>query len=116
MHLPPDFPTSLYDILGPGARWVPDEPDSCMEKLPPLVQKLRKQVKVWRDKGYASAAETSRSLLRWWFQEEHLLTGADGIAREFSYYFAQRKAATYACLYQPGAGWSLSDPWGRPLA
>ncbi len=26
------------------------------------------------------------------------------------------KAATYACLYLPGAGWSLADPWGRPLA
>ena len=63
-----------------------------MEKLPPLVQQLREQVKIWRDKNYEGATDTGRSLLHWWFREEHLLTGADGIAREFRYYFAQREA------------------------
>ena len=41
MTLPPNFPASPHAILDPGAHWVPDEPDSRMEKLPPLVQKLR---------------------------------------------------------------------------
>ncbi len=92
MPLPPNFPASPHAILDPNARWVPDEPDSRMEKLPPLVQKLREQVKVWRDKNHEGATDTSRSLLHWWFREEHLLTGADGVAREFCYYFAQREA------------------------
>ena len=101
MPLPPGFPTSPYDILDPDSRWVPDEPDSRMEKLPPLVQKLREQVKVWRDQNYEGATDTSRGLLRWWFQEEHLLTGADGMAQEFRYYFAQREAIeTIIYLYE----------------
>ncbi len=38
---------------------------------------------------------------RWWFQEEHLPTGASGIAREFRYYFAQREAIeTIIYLYE----------------
>ena len=72
-----------------------------MEKLPPLVQKLREQVKAWRDKDYEGATTTSRSLLHWWFREEHLLTGIDGVAREFRYYFAQREAIeTIVYLYE----------------
>ena len=101
MPLPPGFPASPHDILDPGARWVPGDPDERMEKLPPLVQQLREQVKIWRDKNYAGATDTGRSLLHWWFREEHLLTGADGIAREFRYYFAQREAIeTIVYLYE----------------
>ena len=101
MPLPPGFPASPHDILDPGARWVPDERDERMEKLPPLVQQLREQVKIWRDKNYAGATDTGRSLLHWWFREEHLLTGVDGIAREFRYYFAQREAIeTIVYLYE----------------
>ena len=101
MPLPPDFPTSPHDILDPGTRWLPDEPDPRMEKLPPLVQKLREQVKEWRDKNYAGATDTSRSLLHWWFREKHLLTGTDDVAHEFRYYFAQREAIeTIVYLYE----------------
>ncbi len=101
MPLPPDFPASPCDVLDPDVRWLPDEPDSYMEKLPPLVRKLRERVKEFRDGEYMDATETSRSLLRWWFREEHLLTGADGIAREFRYYFAQREAVeTIVYLYE----------------
>ncbi len=101
MPLPPDFPLSPHAILDPGARWMPDEPDSRMEKLPPLVQKLREQVRDWRDKHYEGATDTGRGLLHWWFREEHLLNGADGIAREFRYYFAQREAMeTIVYLYE----------------
>ena len=101
MPLPPDFPASPYDILQPHIRWVPEETDTRMEKLPPLVRKLREQVQEWRDKDYDGATATSHSLLHWWFKTEHLLDGADGMAREFRYYFAQREAIeTIIYLYE----------------
>ena len=101
MPLPPNFPASPHIILDPGLRWLPDEPDQRMDKLPPLVQELRQQVKGWRDGSYQGATDTSISLLRWWFQEEHLLTEADRTAREFRYYFAQREAIeTIIYLYE----------------
>ncbi len=95
MALHPDFPKSPFAILDPALRWFPaDEAlrESSSEKLmPPLVAQLRKKVKEWRDAGYVGAAETSKSLLRWWFDTRHLLPGADGLV-EFQYYFAQREA------------------------
>ncbi len=101
MPLPSDFPHSPHVILEPGARWLPDERDPLLEKLPPLVQQLREQVKEWRDKNYAAATDTSRSLMRWWFQEEHFLSGEDGVANEFRYYFAQQEAVeTIIYLYE----------------
>ena len=101
MPLPPNFPASPHIILDPDQRWLPGEPDQRMDKLPPLVQELRQQVKEWRDNSYQGATDTSISLLRWWFGGEHLLTEADGIAREFRYYFAQREAIeTIIYLYE----------------
>lgn len=96
MALHPNFPESPYVILDPAIRWFPaDEAlrESSYEKLmPPLVPELRKEVKKWRDSGYSGAAETSRSLLKWWFNTPHLLPQADGTMAEFQYYFAQREA------------------------
>ncbi len=97
MALHPDFPDSPHAILDPAIRWFPADETlrtSSFEKLlPPLVPELRKQVKTWRDSGYAKATETSRTLLNWWFKEPHLLPAADGGAMaEFQYYFAQREA------------------------
>ena len=96
MALHPDFPASPHAILEPSIRWFPaDEAlrTSSFEKLmPPLVPELRKQVKVWRDSGYAKATNTSRSLLNWWFKTPHLLPKSDGTMAEFQYYFAQREA------------------------
>ena len=96
MALHPDFPASPHAILEPSIRWFPaDEAlrTSSFEKLmPPLVPELRKQVKVWRDSGYAKATNTSRSLLNWWFKTPHLLPKSDGTMVEFQYYFAQREA------------------------
>ncbi len=104
MALHPEFPESPHEILHPEHRWFPaDEAlrESSFEKLlPPLVPELRKQVKVWRDKGYAKASDTSRSLLNWWFNSPHLLPQADGTMAEFQYYFAQREAVeTIIYLY-----------------
>ena len=96
MALHKDFPQSPYAILDPGIRWFPaDEAlrESSMEKLmPPLVAVLRRKVKEFRDGGYVGAADTSRSLLNWWFNTPHLLPKADGTMSEFQYYFAQREA------------------------
>ncbi|MBI1928003.1 DEAD/DEAH box helicase family protein [Candidatus Poribacteria bacterium] len=116
MALHPDFPDSPHAILNPAIRWFPADEAlraSSFEKLlPPLVPELRKQVKQWRDKGYAGATDTSRSLLNWWFNTPHLLPqaylpspsgrgdGGEGAVAEFQYYFAQREAAeTIIYLY-----------------
>jgi type III restriction enzyme len=96
MALHKDFPQSPHAILDPGIRWFPaDEAlrESSMDKLmPPLVPVLRRKVKEFRDGGYVGAADTSRSLLNWWFNTPHLLPKADGTMVEFDYYFAQREA------------------------
>ncbi|OGT17568.1 MAG: type III restriction endonuclease subunit R [Gallionellales bacterium RIFCSPHIGHO2_02_FULL_57_16] len=96
MALHKEFPSSPHAILDPEIRWFPaDEAlrESSFEKLmPPLVPELRKQVKTWRDSGYAKATNTSRSLLNWWFKTPHLLPKSDGTMAEFQYYFAQREA------------------------
>jgi type III restriction enzyme len=104
MALHKDFPQSPHAILDPGIRWFPaDEAlrESSMEKLmPPLVPVLRRKVKEFRDGGYVGAADTSRSLLNWWFNTPHLLPKADGTMVEFEYYFAQREALeTIVYLY-----------------
>jgi len=96
MALHKDFPQSPHAILDPGIRWFPaDEAlrETSMEKLmPPLVAELRRKVKGFRDGEYVGAADTSRSLLNWWFRTPHLLPKFDGTMVEFEYYFAQREA------------------------
>lgn len=96
MALHPQFPKSPYDVLLPEYRWFPAD-ETLREKgyeklLPPLVANLRKKVKQWRDSGYIGASSTSIALLRYWFQEEHLILDSRGVSTEFRYYFAQREA------------------------
>ena len=96
MALHPDFPRSLYAPLVPSQRWFPADETlrstSYDKLLPPLVAKIRDQVHAWRQKGYAGASATSVSLLRWWFETDHLLGNADGSLSPFRYYVAQREA------------------------
>ena len=96
MALHPDFPDSPHAILDPKTRWFPADEmlrGTSMDKLiPPLVARLRRKVKEFRDGGYSGVSDTSRSLLNWWFNEPHLLPQADGSMVEFQYYFAQREA------------------------
>lgn len=96
MALHPDFPKSPHAILDPAIRWFPaDEAirETSMNKLmPPLVAKLRGEVKQFRDYGYVDATNTSKSLLNWWFKTPHLLPQADGNMAEFQYFFSQREA------------------------
>ena len=97
MALHPDFPKSPYEILNPEIRWYPGD-ELIREKgglktlLPPLVHDLRIKVKEWRDNYYQGASETSKVLLNYWFENEHLLPSADGDLFLFNYYFAQREA------------------------
>lgn len=96
MALNPNFPTSPYAILDPEVRWFPGE-EALREKtyeklLPPLVANLRREVKRWRDNNYAGATPTSKALLIWWFETEHIKQSADGTTQKFQYYFAQREA------------------------
>ena len=96
MALHPRFPKSPYDVLLPEHRWFPADEilrEKGYEKLlPPLVANLRKRVKEWRDAGYDGASSTSLALLRYWFQEEHLIMGPNGVTDTFQYYYAQREA------------------------
>ena len=100
MSLHPDFPFSPYEPLIPSRRWFPaDEAlrDTAYEKLlPPLVAKIRQEVYDWRAKNYTGASPTSRALLAWWFNTDHLTENADGSLSTFRYYFAQREAVETA--------------------
>lgn len=96
MALHPNFPRSPYEVLPPDLRWFPAAEElrsTAYEKLlPPLVAKVREEVKVWRDTDYAGASSTSRALLAWWFETSHMIEQADGTQNQFRYYFAQREA------------------------
>ena len=96
MALHPNFPESPHEIIDPSLRWLPDNEalrdTNYRELLPPLVRKIREQVKGWRDESYSGATETSKVLLNWWFNTPHPIEGADGTMSEFQYYFAQREA------------------------
>ena len=100
MALHPEFPESPYAVLPPDRRWFPAAEElrtTAYEKLlPPLVAKVRGEVAAWRRAGYAGASETSRALLIWWFETEHLVEQADGTLSPFRYYFAQREAVETA--------------------
>ena len=65
MALHPDFPESPHAIIDPSVRWLPDQSllfdlDYGM-LLPPLVQKIREQVKTWRDNNYRGASADKQS-------------------------------------------------------
>ncbi len=96
MALHKNFPKSPYEILGPSIRWFPaDEAlrqEGYQKLLPPLVDKIRKEVKEWREAGYDGASPTSRALLKWWFETEHPVEDNDGNISNFRYYFCQREA------------------------
>jgi type III restriction enzyme len=96
MALHPDFPKSPYEILNPEIRWFPAD-EALREKgyaklLPPLVAQLRIKVKSWRESNYEGASETSKALLKYWFETEHPIKSSDGTTQYFRYYFAQREA------------------------
>ncbi|MHB8844378.1 MAG: DEAD/DEAH box helicase family protein [Nitrospirota bacterium] len=105
MAIHPSFPTSPYEVLNPDFRWFPaDEAlrETSYEKLlPPLVHNICNDVKTWREKDYAGVSATSKALLRWWFNTEHIVPKSDGSLAELKYYYAQREAVeTIIFLYE----------------
>ena len=69
-------------IIQPGRR-----PSKC-----PLVRSIRAEVDGWRRGGYAGVSETSRTLMNYWFNTEHLVTDDEGNTTQFRYHWAQREA------------------------
>jgi type III restriction enzyme len=105
MPLSEQFPTDPYVILDPAIRWYPGDELLLTEArgklIPPLVDKVRQGVKAWRNSGYAGGSETTRALLRYWFQQEHLVPQLDGTIGPFRWFFAQREAVESAIwLYE----------------
>ncbi|MDD4662926.1 MAG: DEAD/DEAH box helicase family protein [Candidatus ainarchaeum sp.] len=97
MGLHPKFPKSPHEIIEPDYRWYPAdetirEQGGLQYLLPPLVDSLRRKVKEWRDKEYIGATDTSKSLLKFWFETDHYILKSDGTYFKFKYYFAQREA------------------------
>ena len=102
MH--PNFSRDPHAILDPSVRWVPGEElfseAGFATLLPPLVHRIRQGVKAWRDSKYSGATETTKALLRYWFETGHAIPTSDGMA-SFQYYFAQREAVESAIwLYE----------------
>jgi type III restriction enzyme len=82
-----------FEILLPDKRWAPTQSQmdifqNAYEKLlPPLVYKIRLAVEKWRDEDYAGASETSKLLMNFWFNQEHLIGQS-----KFCFFFSQREA------------------------
>lgn len=85
--------TDPFRILNPNERWAPTKEqftlfnDDYEKLLPPLVYKIRLAVAKWREDNYDGATETSKSLMNFWFNQEHLIEQS-----KFSFFFSQREA------------------------
>lgn len=98
MTIPKTLSTDPYTVLNPDDRWRPGKDllhRQIGHLMPPLVDKVRRAVKEWRDAGYPDVSGTTRALLKWWFERD------DGDASRIRYYFAQREAVeTVIYLYE----------------
>ena len=84
-----------YDVIDPKNRWRPGKIDKGNLIFPPLVEEVRSEVFLWRQKGYPNVSEVSKSLLKWWFIYR------DSDDKNFKYYFCQREAIeTIIYLYE----------------
>ena len=91
MGLSKEFSSSPFEIIKPEHRWVPTDKEVEVNRdklLPPLVPRVRREVEIWRNKGYPHLSDTTRALLLYWFESIHL--SADG--KHFRYYFSQRES------------------------
>lgn len=74
-----------------------------------LVSHLRAQVDNWRDSHYAGATDTTKALLRYWFDTAH--------PNDFRYHFAQREAVeTIIWLYEIAKYRNLGSMFASLLA
>ncbi|HRS52639.1 MAG TPA: DEAD/DEAH box helicase family protein [Candidatus Marinimicrobia bacterium] len=62
-------------------------PDQRRPSKAYLVNELRRAVYAWREQGYPNATPTTRRLLQFWFEEDHLLEN-----EPFEFWFCQREA------------------------
>ena len=97
MALHPNFPQNPRTQLATPQCAGSQPTKSCgtpatVNSFPRSSTKSAKRSKRGERQGYGDAAETSKSLLNWWFNTPHLMEGADGEISEFQYYFAQREA------------------------
>ena len=105
MGLHPEFPKSPFVEIEPIHRWFPAD-EELREKgyeklLPPLVTKLREEIKTWRDGGYSGVSDTTKSLLNYWFLTKHPRPTEDNSENCFQYYYAQRESVeTIVYLYE----------------
>ncbi len=82
-----------FNILQPNERWAPSQKqidlfnDEYEKLLPPLVHKIRLAVFNWRTNDYNGASGTSKSLLNFWFNQDHFIN-----QNKFQFYFSQREA------------------------
>lgn len=100
-------PSKRYLVGGRDARGgitavVGQSPDlfqddvAANEKLNDFINKLRDEVRAWRDGGYPGTALVTRRLLEWWFEREE---ERKAIGRQF--FFCQREAVeTLIFLYE----------------
>ncbi len=95
-------PTDPFKILAAHERWKPTQNTTdlfggdSLKILPPLVEKIREKVDLWRDDNYNEASKTSKALLNFWFHQKHLIEQIP-----FQFFFAQREAIeTIIYLYE----------------
>lgn len=102
MGFHPNFPSNPFLVIDPDIRWYPGEDIKQRDSLiPPLVNKVRKGVKNWRDANYEGASSTTKALLNHWFNKEHTIIDSTGSEMLFSWYFSQREAIESAIwLYE----------------
>ena len=61
-----------------------------------MVNELRKAVYTWREQGYPRVTPTTKRLLQYWFEEDHLVEN-----EPFQFWFCQREAIeTLICVYE----------------
>ena len=63
-------------------------PEERRESIAYLVGVLRAKLLEWRESNYKGASETSKKLLDFWFNEEHIGDNDNF----FRYYFCQKEA------------------------
>jgi type III restriction enzyme len=82
-HMPDEKPESYLSKEGDKTNVVTGRRPSKMF----LVDSLRKDIDKWRDEGYPRVSDTTKDLLNFWFEQDHLLN-----KERFWYYFGQREA------------------------
>ncbi|MGQ9569805.1 MAG: hypothetical protein ACUVWP_03820 [bacterium] len=75
------------EILHPEQRKWKDKNGNIHETKVYLVKSLRKAVYTWRDQGYQGTTSTTKRLLQFWFNEDHIALG-----EPFEFWFCQREA------------------------